>query len=97
MKTTVKAPAKINLTLDIVGKRADWIGLDRSKSLFYTEDGCGLPIGNLTSQLLSNVYLNLFDQFMKRVLHCKHYGRYVDDSFVVSRDRCRSCLTSVSS
>lgn len=71
----------------IVGKRADWIGLDRSKSLFYTEDGCGLPIGNLTSQLLSNVYLNLFDQFMKRVLHCKHYGRYVDDSFVVSRDR----------
>lgn len=71
----------------IVGKRADWIGLDRSKSLFYTEDGCGLPIGNLTSQLLSNVYLNLFDQFMKRVLRCKHYGRYVDDSYVVSRDR----------
>jgi hypothetical protein len=50
-------------------------------------DGCGLPIGNLTSQLLSNVYLNEFDQYMKRVLHCRHYGRYVDDSFVVSADR----------
>ena len=71
----------------IVGNVADWDGLDHSKSLFYTMDGCGLPIGNLTSQLLSNVYLNEFDQFMKRTLHCKHYGRYVDDSFVVSHDR----------
>lgn len=46
-----------------------------------------MPIGNLTSQLLSNVYLNEFDQYMKRVLKCKHYGRYVDDSFVVSTDK----------
>lgn len=71
----------------IVGTVEDWDGLDHSKSLFYTDEGCGLPIGNLTSQLLSNVYLNEFDQYMKRVLHCKHYGRYVDDSFVVSSDR----------
>ena len=42
----------------IVGTVEDWEGLDHSKSLFYTMDGCGLPIGNLTSQLLSNVYLN---------------------------------------
>ena len=46
-----------------------------------------MPIGNLTSQLFSNVYLNEFDQFMKRELKCKHYGRYVDDSYVVSRDK----------
>jgi hypothetical protein len=71
----------------IVGTVEDWEGLDHSKSLFYTMDGCGLPIGNLTSQLLSNVYLNEFDQYMKRVLHCNHYGRYVDDSFVVSTDK----------
>lgn len=71
----------------IVGTAEDWEGLDHNKSLFYTLDGCGLPIGNLTSQLLSNVYLNEFDQYMKRELHCKHYGRYVDDSFVVSCDR----------
>ena len=71
----------------IVGTVEDWEGLDHNKSLFYTLDGCGLPIGNLTSQLLSNVYLNEFDQFMKRELHCTHYGRYVDDSFVVSSDR----------
>lgn len=71
----------------MVGTVEDWNGLDHSKSLFYTPDGCGLPIGNLTSQLLSNVYLNEFDQYMKRVLHCRHYGRYVDDSFVVSTDK----------
>ena len=66
------------------GRRSDWDGLDVNKSLFKTPKGCGLPIGNLTSQLLSNVYLNVFDQFMKRVLKCKHYGRYVDDSYVVA-------------
>jgi len=71
----------------IVGSVRNWDGLDHSKSLFYTADGCGLPIGNLTLQLLSNVYLNEFDQYMKRVLKCKHYGRNVVDSFVVSTDR----------
>lgn len=71
----------------MVGTVEDWNGLDHSKSLFYTMDGCGLPIGNLTSQLLSNVYLNEFDQFCKRTLKCKYYGRYVDDSFIVSHDK----------
>jgi hypothetical protein len=72
---------------ELVGSRANWIGLDRNKSLFYTADGCGMPIGNLTSQLFSNVYLNELDQYMKRELHCKHYGRYVDDAYIVSSDR----------
>lgn len=72
---------------EIVGSLDDWNGLDRNKSLFWTPEGCGLPIGNLTSQLFSNVYLNEFDQFMKRTLGVKHYGRYVDDSYVVSADR----------
>lgn len=39
----------------------------------------GLPIGNLTSQFWSNVYLNPFDQFVKRELRCPAYLRYVDD------------------
>ena len=77
----------------IVGSMENWKDLDRNKSLFYTADDCGLPIGNLTSQLLSNVYLNVFDQYMKRELKCKHYGRYVDDSFVISRDK--NWLTSL--
>jgi hypothetical protein len=61
--------------------------LDKSKSLFYSGLNNGLPIGNLTSQLFSNVYLNLLDQYIKRELHCKHYGRYVDDFYVVSKDK----------
>ena len=69
------------------GQKSDWRGLPNDKSLFHSPEGCGLPIGNLTSQLFSNVYLNLLDQFMKRELHCKHYGRYVDDFYVVSADK----------
>lgn len=72
---------------ELAGSWENWLGLDRSKSLFFTEDGCGLPIGNLTSQLFSNVYLNVFDQYVKRELHCRHYGRYVDDAYVVSPDK----------
>lgn len=71
----------------IVGDPKSWEGLDPAKSLLHLEDGLGLPIGNLTSQLFSNVYLNLFDQFMKRDLGCRYYGRYVDDAAVVSADR----------
>lgn len=72
---------------EIVGDLSEWDDLDPAKSLFKTTNGCGLPIGNLTSQLFSNVYLNEFDQYMKRTLSCKRYGRYVDDAYVVSADR----------
>lgn len=68
-------------------RECDWEGLDKNKSLFNTEDGYGLPIGNLTSQLFSNVYLNVFDQFAKRKLKCKHYARYVDDARIISCDK----------
>ena len=71
----------------IKGDKSDWDDLPDSKSLFKTKPNCGLPIGNLTSQLFSNVYLNVFDQFMKRSLRCKHYGRYVDDFYVVSGNK----------
>ena len=68
----------------LISPRFEWNDLPNSKSLFHTKDDCGLPIGNLTSQLLSNVFLNQLDQFVKRELKCKHYGRYVDDFYVVS-------------
>ena len=71
----------------IAGSPDDWEGLPHDKSLFHSPAGCGLPIGNLTSQLFSNVYLNVLDQYMKRELGCRHYGRYVDDFYVVSADR----------
>ncbi|MBO7068538.1 MAG: RNA-directed DNA polymerase [Bacteroidaceae bacterium] len=71
----------------IKGSPADWHSLPRDKSLFFSPKGCGLPIGNLTSQLFSNVYLGRLDEFMKRTLRCRHYGRYVDDFYVVSASR----------
>lgn len=37
---------------NIKGSRYDWYGLPRNKSLFFSPENCGLPIGNLTSQLL---------------------------------------------
>ena len=71
----------------IRGNRSDWEGLPPSKSLFHSASGCGLPIGNLTSQLFSNIYLNELDQFVKRELGVRHYGRYVDDLFLVHPDK----------
>ena len=68
-------------------KQSEWLGLPKAKSLFNAKDHCGLPIGDLTSQLFSNIYLNELDQYVKRTLHCRHYGRYVDDFYVVSTDR----------
>jgi hypothetical protein len=46
-----------------------------------------LPIGNLTSQLFANMYLNKFDQFVKQKLKLRHYARYTDDFVIVSEDR----------
>jgi hypothetical protein len=47
----------------------------------------GLPIGNLTSQLFANIYMNEFDQYMKRELKVQYYGRYTDDFIVVSDNK----------
>lgn len=43
----------------------------------------GMPIGNLTSQLFANIYLNDFDHWMKEDLRIKHFVRYVDDMVVL--------------
>lgn len=71
----------------IKGKRSDWNGLPKDKSLFFTNPNCGLPIGNLTSQLFGNVYLNDFDHFVKRDLKIKYYGRYVDDFVLIHKSK----------
>ncbi len=46
--------------------------------------GVGLPLGNLTSQLFSNIYLNEFDKFIKYDLQIKYYIRYADDFVILS-------------
>ena len=71
----------------IVGDESDWDDIDHAKCMRFVEKGLALPIGNLTSQLYSNVYLNVFDQYVKRDILCRHYGRYVDDSTMIDPDR----------
>ncbi len=71
----------------IKGKKADWGDLPSSKSLFYSLENCGLPIGNLTSQIFANFYMNSFDHFVKHDLKIRYYGRYVDDFIIVHHDK----------
>ena len=56
-------------------------------SFYSTEIGKGLPLGNLTSQLLVNIYMNKFDQFVKHKLKAKYYIRYADDFVFLSQDK----------
>ena len=71
----------------VKGKREDWVGMPRSKSLFCAKKGSGFPIGNLTSQLFGNIYLDSFDHFVREELGVKKYGRYVDDMVFVHQDK----------
>jgi len=57
------------------------------RSFHSTQEGVGLPLGNLTSQLFANVCLNQLDQFMKIELKTKYYLRYADDFIVMSLDK----------
>jgi len=54
---------------------------------FSISPGRGLPLGNLTSQLLVNVYMNEFDQFVKHSLKVTNYIRYADDFVLLSENR----------
>jgi len=47
----------------------------------------GIPLGNVTSQLFANVYLNQLDRFIKHDLHVKHYFRYADDFVLLHQDK----------
>jgi RNA-directed DNA polymerase len=85
LKQTIFNPIKENCR--IKGSRRDWDGLPTSKSLFHYPNTTGLPIGNLTSQVFGNVYMNDFDHLVKKELGIKYYGRYVDDMVFVNNDK----------
>jgi len=64
-----------------------WL-LEQVIGSFYTaRQGLGLPLGNLTSQLLVNIYMNEFDHFVKRKLKEKFYIRYADDFVILGDNR----------
>lgn len=65
------------------GTLKNWEVLPPEKSLYAREHGFGIVIGNLTSQLVSNIYLDQLDRFIKFELGYQCYGRYVDDFFIM--------------
>jgi len=69
-----------------LGADTEWLIEQIIKSFEKTENK-GLPLGNVTSQLFSNIYLNEFDQFVKHELKIKYYIRYCDDFVIVSKDK----------
>ena len=82
----------------IKGNKKDWENLPENKSLFHSAPNCGLPIGNLTSQIFANFYMNEFDHFIKNKSAIAYYARYVDDFVIVHPDKehLKSLLPTIS-
>jgi hypothetical protein len=59
--------------------------------------GIGMPIGNLTSQMFANLYLDPFDHFVKETLRVRHYIRYMDDFILLvdGRNAARAGLAAI--
>ncbi len=77
----------LNLLIKTVkDKAAVWLLREVIES-FHCEGtlGVGLPIGNLTSQVFTNIYLNELDQFIKHTLRIKHYARFADDFVLLAK------------
>lgn len=73
IKKTIKDDRVFSLLKNVIGS-------------FHVEEaeGKGAPIGNLTSQIFTNIYLNELDQFVKHSLKVKHYLRFADDMLFLS-------------
>lgn len=67
----------------IKNKDTIWLIKEIVKS-FSTSTNKGLPLGNITSQLFANIYLNELDQFIKHQLKIKYYIRYCDDFVILN-------------
>lgn len=59
-----------------------------TKVILMSKEGMtGLPLGNYTSQMFANIYLNKLDQYAKHVLKCKNYFRYMDDIVIICENK----------
>jgi len=77
-----------NILMKILEKRIeDESIVNLLKEIIFSFKPNGLPLGNLTSQLFANVYLNELDQFVKHKLKVKHYIRYADDFVIFSESK----------
>ncbi len=90
LRERIKDEKLMNLLIEVIDS------FDGSQSNLFERKG--LPIGNLTSQLFANVYMDKFDQYVKHVLKVKYYARYTDDFVVISdnKDYLLSLITTIS-
>ena len=78
------------ILLDIIAKRVKddkVLWLVNTILNNFDNDRIGMPLGNMTSQFFANLYLNNFDQFVKKRLKMKYYLRYVDDFVILHKDK----------
>lgn len=80
-----------NILLSLIKKKITdrdciWL-IEKVIGSFEKNKSEGLPLGNVTSQLFANIYLNELDQFAKHKLKIKHYLRYTDDFIILSDKR----------
>lgn len=61
--------------------------MDLINIIIDSTDDPGIPVGNLTSQLFANIYLNELDHYAKDELKIKHYVRYMDDVIILENDK----------
>ena len=102
LKDLLNKKIKDNLFLDILYKiidstDSDYIFEYAIKHNIILKKGYGLPIGNLTSQILGIFYLNDLDHYIKEELKIKYYIRYVDDMVLFYKDKnyLKYCLDKI--
>jgi len=94
LEKKIKDEKVVWLLDEIIGSSSN---LKFGKDLFDSRK-VGIPIGNLTSQLFANLYLNELDQFVKHQLREKYYLRYMDDFLILgfNKERLRQVKESIS-
>lgn len=88
----IKDPELMKFLGSVVNSRAEPFGLPRGKAPQDTPPeewlyDVGMPIGNLTSQLFANIYMNELDQYCKHVLKIHYYIRYMDDIVILGENK----------
>lgn len=88
----VKDERLLDLIAKIISSNGMHFGIPRGFDPgMCTEDmrleDTGIPIGNLTSQLFANIYLNELDQYCKHTLGIHYYVRYMDDVIILANDK----------
>lgn len=92
LERRIKDPAMMAFIRGIVNSKAEPFGLPRGRTPQDTPPeewlyDAGMPIGNLTSQLFANIYLNELDQYCKHQLKIHYYVRYMDDVIILGPDK----------